>query len=315
MWTPSFGTKWSPGGKHCYVTGGSAGLGLALAKLLVTKGAHVSIVARDQSRLDAALKSMEDSRQSSEQILQARSANLCIGSEAAAALDAICEAHHGAAPDAVFACAGASQPKFLVEMTEQDMLNGMDLGYWVQAYTVLASSKMMVKQKRQGKICMVCSMLGYMSFAGYASYAPAKHAVRGLADTLQCEFMLYDIDIQIFFPPTIYSPGYENENRCKPDIVKRIEDTDDGLSPEQAASAMLQGVARGDFHISADLLTDIFRAGTRGAAPRTNWLFEIVYNIISYVGVPIWRRGVDKHIRGHKEEHQQYLQQQGFFDD
>lgn len=105
----------------------------------------------------------------------------------------------------------------------------------------------------------------------------------GLADTLQCEFMLYDIDIQIFFPPTIYSPGYENENRCKPDIVKRIEDTDDGLSPEQAASAMLQGVARGDFHISADLLTDIFRAGTRGAAPRTNWLFEIVYNIISYV--------------------------------
>ena len=45
--------------QHCYVTGGSAGLGLALAVLLAKKGAHVTVVARDEARLQKALEEME----------------------------------------------------------------------------------------------------------------------------------------------------------------------------------------------------------------------------------------------------------------
>jgi hypothetical protein len=40
--------------KHCYITGGSAGLGKALAVILVKRGAHVTIVARDPTRLGQA---------------------------------------------------------------------------------------------------------------------------------------------------------------------------------------------------------------------------------------------------------------------
>ncbi len=42
-----------------------------------------------------------------------------------------------------------------------------------------AVSKKMVKQKKKGKITFVSSTLGYMSIVGYASYSPAKHALRG----------------------------------------------------------------------------------------------------------------------------------------
>lgn len=45
--------------QHCYVTGGSSGLGLSVAKELAKRGAHVSIVARNQERLDQALKILE----------------------------------------------------------------------------------------------------------------------------------------------------------------------------------------------------------------------------------------------------------------
>ena len=45
--------------QHCYITGGSAGLGLGAALALVKRGAHVSIVARDQDRLDLAIKELE----------------------------------------------------------------------------------------------------------------------------------------------------------------------------------------------------------------------------------------------------------------
>lgn len=37
------------------LTGGSSGLGMSLAELLASKGAHVTIVARNQERLDTAL--------------------------------------------------------------------------------------------------------------------------------------------------------------------------------------------------------------------------------------------------------------------
>ena len=48
--------------QHVYITGGSQGLGLALAKILVKRGANISIVARTQSKLDDALKELEVSR-------------------------------------------------------------------------------------------------------------------------------------------------------------------------------------------------------------------------------------------------------------
>ena len=57
----------------------------------------------------------------------------------------------------------------------------------------------------------------------------------GLADTLQSELMLYGIDVHIFFPNSMFTPGFEEESKMKPEIVKRIEGVEDGLTAEQAA--------------------------------------------------------------------------------
>ena len=45
--------------QHCYVTGGSTGLGLALSILLAQQGADVSIVARNENNLKAAIEKLE----------------------------------------------------------------------------------------------------------------------------------------------------------------------------------------------------------------------------------------------------------------
>ena len=82
-----------------------------------------------------------------------------------------------------------------------------------------------------------------MSLIGYASYSPAKHALRGLADTLRFELQLYNIDIQIFFPCTMFTPGYEEENKTKPSITLKLEEDDAGLTAEQAAQSMLTGLS------------------------------------------------------------------------
>ena len=63
----------------------------------------------------------------------------------------------------------------------------------------------------------------------------------GLAETLQSEFILYGIDVHICFPGTIYTPGYEEENKTKPKITLKIEETDGGATPDAVAKGLLKG--------------------------------------------------------------------------
>ena len=53
--------------------------------------------------------------------------------------------------------------------------------------------------------------------------------------------MLYGIDVHIFFPPTMFTPGLEEENKTKPKITLDIEAADDGLTAEQAALGLFKG--------------------------------------------------------------------------
>ncbi|KAJ7908299.1 oxidoreductase [Mycena leptocephala] len=301
--------KWTPKGQHCYITGGSSGLGLALAILLTKNGAHVSIVARDEQKLQSALDEMEKVRQSPGQKLKSYSYSINEAEAAAAALEDVCAAHDGRCPDAIFLCAGTSTPGFFVEETEASQRKGMEMAYWVQACTALAAAKRMAHDRFPGKIVFTSSVLGYMSIVGYSSYSPGKHALRGLAETLRSELILYNIGIHIFF----------RENKTKPKITLKIEETDEGMQPDKVAEALLRGeysvcsfqnraapdlrvgVQKGDFHISADILGDIFRSSTRGATPHNN------------VGLTMWRRGVDASIAGHRSEHDAYLTGKGFF--
>jgi 3-dehydrosphinganine reductase len=101
----------------------------------------------------------------------------------------------------------------------------------------------MIKQRRKGRLVFVSSTLGYMSIVGYTSYSPAKHALRGLADSLRSELLLYNISVHIFMPCTMFTPGYEEENKTKPKITLKIEEDDSGLTADQAAAAMLNGVS------------------------------------------------------------------------
>lgn len=164
----------------------------------------------------------------------------------------------------------------------------------------------MVRQGVRGKIVFCTSILGYMSIVGYSAYSPGKHALRGLAEALQSEFMLYGIGVHICFPPTIYTPGYEDENKTKPAVTLRIEAADRGLTPEQVAASILKGMSGppfpslfywntcschrihagtrdGHFHITCEFLGDVFRASAAGASPRNSCLFDAFYTLIGFV--------------------------------
>ncbi|KAI9512240.1 oxidoreductase [Russula earlei] len=314
IWPMSSRSRWNPSGRHCYITGGSSGLGLALAILFTKRGADVSIVARNKENLDKALAQLEASRVNPNQILRAYSYSLGTLGGATDALEAACVPHGGQTPDAVFLCAGKATPGFFIEQTEESLRKGMDDTYWLAAQSAMAASKRMVRTHTEGKIVFVSSVLGYFGLIGYSTYSPGKHAIRGLAETLRQELLLYSIDVQIYMPVTMYSPGYDEENKTKPELVLKIEESDGGLTPEKAAEGLYKGVQKGDFHITDTFVANLFRASTRGSSPfGSSVLKDVFFGIIAMIGLTMWRKDVDKQVKGHREAHAEYLESKNTF--
>ncbi|EKC98662.1 oxidoreductase [Trichosporon asahii var. asahii CBS 8904] len=266
--------------------------GKSLAEELVRRGAHVVIVARDAKRSAATVEGLKALAKPSQKIF-AVSADLMSKDAGDRALTNACELV-GALPDYVFLCAGFSKPQLFIDASCDDL------------------QQLWVKNRVSGTLTFVSSFLGYTSFAGYSPYAPGKYALRGLADSLRSELQLYGIKVHLYMPAGILSPGYENEQKTKPAITKKIEEGDTPIAPEKAAGLLIRGIERGEYQITNDLVTDLVRSVSRGPVP-SNGPLDYVYGLIAAVGLPIWRRITDAQVRSARPEVYKQLEERGFF--
>ncbi|SGY63640.1 BQ5605_C007g04814 [Microbotryum silenes-dioicae] len=275
-------------GKHCYIGGGSEGLGLALACLLVERGAHVSIVSRSKVKLEAALARIETHRQSPSQHIASYACDLTLADDAAATLNLACE-KLGEAPDFVFACAGGTIPGFFADLDAESHWQGMQWNFKTALCTVHEATRRMRQEGKPGKIVFTASVLAMMGFAGYSAYTPSKYAIRGLAETLRNELQMYGISVHLFLPATILSPGFVEEQKVKPAMTRRIEGPDVGLTPEVVAAHMIRGLDRDNFYITYEPVGHMLR-NSRGITPRNNVLIDTLWGIAGTIAFPIWRR-------------------------
>ncbi|TNY21263.1 hypothetical protein DMC30DRAFT_416192 [Rhodotorula diobovata] len=281
--------------KHCYIGGGSEGLGLSLACQLAQRGAHVTIVSRSQAKLDKARAQVETHRQSPSQIFQHYACDLTDPSAAASTLRTACRAHAGAAPDSLFACAGGCVPGLFAEMSAAEHWKCMEWNFRSCLNTVHEGVRAMKEEvgagrrKGGGNVVLTSSVLALMSFTGYSSYSPSKYAIRGLAEALRNELLLYGISVHLFLPATIFSPGFENEQRLKPEITKKIEGPDEGLQPDAVARELIKGLERGDFYITYEPVGHMLR-NSRAITPRNNnVVLDTLWGLAGTVVFPIWR--------------------------
>lgn len=88
--------------------------------------------------------------------------------------------------------------------------------------------------------------------------------------------------MHVFFPATIFSPGFETENLTKPDVCKRIEGPDEGCTPDQCAKALIRGVERGEFQITYEPVGNMLR-NSRGIVPRNNLIIDTFWGLAGTV--------------------------------
>ena len=80
-------------------------------------------------------KNIKDARQSQGRVFAQYDFDLTTPDGAREALQAVMGGHDGRIPDATFLCAGGSAPKFFVEMTKEELVRGLEMSYWIQAWS------------------------------------------------------------------------------------------------------------------------------------------------------------------------------------
>lgn len=233
-------------GKTCLVTGGSSGIGLALAKLLAAGGSRVWILARNLSRLEMAREEIAAVASGDQQvnIIQADIADYKQVSSA------FSEAFPGdTAPDLLFNSAGVAHPGLFAEQDLSIFRQMMEINYFGTLHVIKILLPAMI-QRGSGHIVNISSVAGYLGLYGYAAYGASKFAIRGLSDSLRSELAEHNIRVSVVFPPDTQTPQLEFENPLKPPILRELDKSNKVLSPETVAEAILSGVARNRYIIT-----------------------------------------------------------------
>jgi 3-dehydrosphinganine reductase len=229
-------------GRLVLITGGSSGIGLALARLLAGEGARVWLLARHKEKLEAAVASLPTAKGQTHGYV---TADVTSWDRVHAAVRRI---HEGpGVPDVLINAAGASHPAYLKETSLDIFRSMMELNYFGTVHTVQAALPAMV-ERGSGYIVNFSSMAGFMAVFGYAAYVPSKYAVRGFSDSLRVELKPAGIRVSVVFPPDTDTPGMENENKTKP--YETLEAFSSKLeTADHVAHRILQSMKRGRYAI------------------------------------------------------------------
>ncbi|XP_031562922.1 3-ketodihydrosphingosine reductase-like [Actinia tenebrosa] len=256
-------------GKHTVITGGSSGIGKALAIELAKVGANITLLARNEERLAKAKAEIE------KHLLEGRKVqtfSVDLSSDIKQVEKAFDEVYSTFGPvDVLFNCAGYATCGVFEETNIEDFKNMMNTNYFGSVYPTYVTIKNM-KQRKQGHIVFVSSMGGQLGIFGLTAYSASKFAVRGFAESLFMEVKPYNIGVSVVFPPDTDTPGFENENKLKPEETKLICSSGGLFSPESVAKNIISGVESRKFLISCGLDGWALNAVTSGAAPPSSWM-------------------------------------------
>jgi NAD(P)-dependent dehydrogenase (short-subunit alcohol dehydrogenase family) len=239
--------------KTAFITGGAAGIGLAMAREFLNAGARVVIADIRQDALDKAVKTLSAGD-------KLRAVRLDVTDRAACARVAaeVGKIHILCANAGIF----IGGPTMDATFDDWDFCLGVNLGGVVN--TVRSFVPPMIAHGEGGHIVLTSSINGLFASGGVGPYTASKFAVTGLGECLRMNLGEHGIGVSILCPGAVASDLFNSTPAVRPKELKetgahlvRIDDTDpvskeifaDAMSIEDVGRKVMRGIRRNDLYI------------------------------------------------------------------
>ena len=185
------------------VTGASAGIGRATARLFGERGASVGLIARGEAGLDGAVRDVEEAGGKA----LAVTADMADHAQVTAAARQI-EEHFGPI-DVWVNVAFTSVFAPFAEIAAEEFRRVTEVSYLGFVHGTMAALSLM-RPRGRGTIVQVGSALGERSIPLQSAYCGAKHAVNGFTSSLRCELLHENsgVHVTVVQMPAVNTPQF-----------------------------------------------------------------------------------------------------------
>lgn len=253
-------------GKVAVVTGGASGIGRAVATRFAEAGMRVVLADIQEDALD---RTAPELAAAGHQVIGVRT-DVSVG-ESVEALAATVMAEFGAV-HVLHNNAGVGVGGYLWTHTQRDWEWVLGVNLWGVIHGVRVFVPLMISQGEPAHIVNTASMAGLISVPGLGAYNVSKHGVVTLSETLERDLRIAGapIGVSVLCPGLVMTNIFESHRNRPGDISDEGQDPGllgltaaaDGparadalesfgtmLTPEQVATAVLEGVVDDHFYI------------------------------------------------------------------
>ncbi len=226
-------TTLSMAGKHALVTGGTTGIGYAIAEALAGAGAKVMITGQDAARVKAAVAKLGPQAIGIAADNRSMAAIGALAAEAKAKLGRI---------DVLAANAGVTWTAKIEDVTEADFDGQWGINFKGNYFVI---QKCLALMPKGGSIVMTSSGNDAMGFDSMSVYSATKAAIRSLVRSLAVELAPRGIRVNSVAPGPIDTPIYEKIG-LSPEATEQLRKDEASLTvlkrmgrPEEVGQAAL----------------------------------------------------------------------------
>ena len=220
-------------GKVVIVTGGSSGIGKALAEELSAQGAKVAVCARNLDKLQLLFKNSEN--------VFCYKADVSIESDCKAFVDAVSRKWGGV--DVLINNAGISMRALFEDASLSVIRELMDINFWGTVYCTKYALPGIIQRK--GTVVGISSIAGYRGLPGRTGYSASKFAMQGFLEALRTELLYTGVHV-MWVSPGFTASNIRNVARSSDGSAQAETPLDESklMSAEECARIIIEGIKK-----------------------------------------------------------------------
>lgn len=232
-------------GKKTLVTGGTRGIGKAIAEAFAKNGASVVIFGTNEENAKLVVAELKKLSLSSAQTFDYKIVDVA---DHKRVLEAIDEIHkEWTKLDIVVNCAGVTRDNFLIKMSEEDWDKVLDVNL-KSVYNVCHAAVKPMLKARSGKIINITSVIGLTGNAGQVNYSASKFGLVGFTRSLAIELAKRGVCVNCIAPGFIDTDMTSVLTEAqKEEILKKVPMQKLGKPEDIAAAAIFLASSMSDY--------------------------------------------------------------------